>query len=209
MHKPACRKCPMKCSGIDIASGAPVEVSFDRTHHRRRAPAFALRTMRALSAPGWIDLQVNGFAGVDYNSPASSHEEIARSIRAHVRHRRHALFPTVITGSPDNMLGGAAQSRQRQGDHPGRRRRWRLPRRRPLHLARRRPARRASAPLGPPARSRRIPPLPGCRARPHPPGDALARLAAGAPLHRSLVAEGRRRQHRPHRAPPPRKSPTP
>ena len=33
-------------------------------------------------APGWIDLQVNGFAGVDYNSPSSSHEQIAHSIRA-------------------------------------------------------------------------------------------------------------------------------
>ncbi|HYP15275.1 MAG TPA: amidohydrolase family protein [Bryobacteraceae bacterium] len=56
-------------------------------------------------APGWIDLQVNGYAGVDYNSPSTSHEEIARSI--HVLHSTGTtrLFPTVITGSRENMIG--------------------------------------------------------------------------------------------------------
>ena len=33
-------------------------------------------------APGFIDIQVNGFAGVDYNHPATPHEEIARSLGA-------------------------------------------------------------------------------------------------------------------------------
>ncbi len=54
-------------------------------------------------APGLIDIQVNGFAGVDYNTPETSLEEIARSI-----HRIRAtgvtrFFPTVITGSNHNI----------------------------------------------------------------------------------------------------------
>jgi N-acetylglucosamine-6-phosphate deacetylase len=67
-------------------------------------------------APGWIDLQVNGFAGVDYNSPASSHQQIAHSIRALFACGVTRFFPTVITGSPDNMaaalrnLAGAKES---------------------------------------------------------------------------------------------------
>ena len=46
-------------------------------------------------APGFIDLQVNGFAGVDYNSPDAPHEEIARSLRVDVldRRRRAASRP--------------------------------------------------------------------------------------------------------------------
>jgi N-acetylglucosamine-6-phosphate deacetylase len=92
----------MTLNGIDVSSGALVEVSFDRAitvvDHLIRPldnPAFL--------APGWIDLQVNGFAGVDYNSAASSHEEIALSIRAMFACGVTRFFPTVITGSPHNM----------------------------------------------------------------------------------------------------------
>src|SRR5207302_419720 len=56
-------------------------------------------------APGFIDLQVNGFSGVDYNSPAAPLEEIARSIRTMFSTGVTRFFPTVITGSPEDMLG--------------------------------------------------------------------------------------------------------
>ncbi|MEP6960447.1 MAG: amidohydrolase family protein [Acidobacteriota bacterium] len=56
-------------------------------------------------SPGFIDLQVNGFAGVDYNFPNSSHEEIAKSIRAMFSCGVARFLPTVITGSPEGMLG--------------------------------------------------------------------------------------------------------
>jgi N-acetylglucosamine-6-phosphate deacetylase len=92
----------MKCSGLDVTSGASVEVSFDRAitvvDHLIRPldnPAFI--------APGFVDLQVNGFAGVDYNSASSTHEQIADSIRAMFACGVTRFFPTVITGSPDNI----------------------------------------------------------------------------------------------------------
>jgi len=92
----------MKCNGIDISSGAAVEVSFDRTitivDHLIRPLENA-----PFIAPGFIDLQVNGFAGVDYNSPESRQEEIARSIRAQFACGVTRFFPTVITGPPENM----------------------------------------------------------------------------------------------------------
>ena len=56
-------------------------------------------------APGFIDLQVNGFAGIDYNDPQASHEEIARSIRVMFQTGVTRFFPTVITGSHENMRG--------------------------------------------------------------------------------------------------------
>jgi N-acetylglucosamine-6-phosphate deacetylase len=55
-------------------------------------------------APGFIDLQVNGFAGVDYNCPATPRDEIARSLRAIFASGVTRFFPTVITGSPADML---------------------------------------------------------------------------------------------------------
>ncbi|MBV9157132.1 MAG: amidohydrolase family protein [Acidobacteriaceae bacterium] len=54
-------------------------------------------------APGFIDVQVNGFAGVDYNDPASSHEAIAASIRAMFTTGVTRFFPTVITGSEERI----------------------------------------------------------------------------------------------------------
>jgi len=92
----------MVCNGIDVSSGASIEVSFDRAvtlvdhliHPLDDAP---------FVAPGWIDLQVNGFAGVDYNSASATHEEIALSIRSMFACGVTRFFPTVITGSPDHM----------------------------------------------------------------------------------------------------------
>jgi N-acetylglucosamine-6-phosphate deacetylase len=88
------------CSGVDVETGLPIEVEFDRTIRAVRPGAV---TDRFLS-PAFIDLQVNGFAGVDYNSPATPPEEILRSI-AVIRSTGVArFFPTVITGAPDDML---------------------------------------------------------------------------------------------------------
>lgn len=56
-------------------------------------------------APGFIDVQVNGFAGVDYNDPDASHESIAQSLRVMFRTGVTRCFPTIITGSRERMLG--------------------------------------------------------------------------------------------------------
>jgi N-acetylglucosamine-6-phosphate deacetylase len=58
-----------------------------------------------LLAPGFVDVQVNGFAGVDYNNPESSHEAIARSIRTMFTTGVTRFFPTVITGSEERITG--------------------------------------------------------------------------------------------------------
>jgi len=50
-------------------------------------------------------VQVNGFGGVDYNSPTASHEAIAESIRKMYETGVTRFFPTVITGSPEDMAG--------------------------------------------------------------------------------------------------------
>jgi N-acetylglucosamine-6-phosphate deacetylase len=56
-------------------------------------------------APAFIDLQVNGFAGVDYNDPASSHEAIARSVQKMFTTGVTRFFATIITGSEERITG--------------------------------------------------------------------------------------------------------
>jgi N-acetylglucosamine-6-phosphate deacetylase len=50
--------------------------------------------------PGWVDLQVNGFAGVDFNAPELTAEAFARAVRALAAADTAAFCPTLITGDP-------------------------------------------------------------------------------------------------------------
>ena len=67
----------MNCFGIDTLSGEGIEIEFGETIRDVR-PADAPSDVYL--APGWVDIQVNGFAGVDYNLPGLPHSEIARSL---------------------------------------------------------------------------------------------------------------------------------
>jgi N-acetylglucosamine-6-phosphate deacetylase len=92
----------MNCIGIDILSRSPVQVTFDETI---RAIKTAEGQDGVYVSAGLIDLQVNGFAGVDYNDPKCTGAEIARSIRMLFSTGVTRFYPTVITGSPEDMLG--------------------------------------------------------------------------------------------------------
>src|SRR6266566_1645382 len=100
------------CSGRDAVSGERIAVEYDSLIlfvdpvlddpmlHDKSVSA----DDRIFLAPGFIDLQVNGFAGVDFNSPAAPNDEIERAIQAVFSTGVTRLFPTVITGDPSTML---------------------------------------------------------------------------------------------------------
>ncbi len=90
----------MICSGKDAHSGATLDVVFQDSVE---TVAVSSAASGVYLAPGWIDLQVNGFAGVDYNNAATPHEEIARSLRVLFSTGVTRFYPTVITGPPDSM----------------------------------------------------------------------------------------------------------
>jgi N-acetylglucosamine-6-phosphate deacetylase len=90
----------MNCSGIDALTGSPVEIEFGEAIVR---VAPAARNSGDYIAPGFIDIQVNGFAGVDYNQPDAPHSEIARSIHTLFETGVTRFYPTVITGAPHAM----------------------------------------------------------------------------------------------------------
>ena len=102
----------MKCTGRNAFTGAAVEVTCDRMI-REVKPASG--TTDLYLAPGWIDIQVNGFGGVDYNRPDITPDEIGRSLRLQFAAGVTRCYPTVITGAPEDMyraLGNVARAAQ-------------------------------------------------------------------------------------------------
>lgn len=91
--------------GLDVLTGTPIRVRMADTIVDVTRGATGEETYLA---PGWIDLQINGFAGVDYNSPHTAQTEIARSIDVLVSTGVTRAYPTVITGPPDDMRAALA-----------------------------------------------------------------------------------------------------
>lgn len=97
----------MKCRGCNIATREHVEIEFDSVIQHVDPALDSIAGSggeNVFIAPGFVDLQVNGFAGVDYNSPTAAPEDIARSLRVLFSTGVTRLFPTIITGDPDSML---------------------------------------------------------------------------------------------------------
>ncbi len=90
---------------FDPSSGEYVDVTFDAViggvDTLIRKPQGAVPFI----APGWVDLQVNGYAAVDYNSPVTPYDELARSVAVLHSTGTTRFFPTVITGTHENMAG--------------------------------------------------------------------------------------------------------
>jgi len=94
----------MKCFGLDASSGAYVEIEYDSVITGIDTLIEAPRNPLYI-APAWIDLQVNGYAAVDYNSPVTPIEEIARSVDVLNSTGTGRFYPTVITGPAEDMVG--------------------------------------------------------------------------------------------------------
>src|SRR5579864_764206 len=90
------------CSGIDASTGSGIEIEFEEKIASVRPAA---KPADGWVASGWVDIQVNGFAGVDYNAPTAPHGEIARSVHVLYSAGVTRFYPTVITGAPNDMLG--------------------------------------------------------------------------------------------------------
>lgn len=94
----------MKCHGIDALSGAHVEItasgSVIQSVDEQITP---LPPGAPHLAPGFIDLQVNGYNGIDYCLPGASTEQIGASLQAQFATGVTRIYPTVITGPRDGM----------------------------------------------------------------------------------------------------------
>ncbi len=97
-------KSTTKATGLSLLDGKPIEIHIESGRIASIQP-FAGSPPDYWIAPAMIDIQVNGFAGVDYNSPDAPLDEIARSIQVQRDTGVARLLPTVITGSHENICG--------------------------------------------------------------------------------------------------------
>ncbi|HWE00241.1 MAG TPA: amidohydrolase family protein [Bryobacteraceae bacterium] len=109
----------MNCSGIDVFTGRPLRIDYGETI--RRVSYEETGGAIPFVSPGFIDIQVNGFDGVDFNDPSISMDEIARALDAMLATGVTRCLPTVITGAPDVMLACLGNLRRAQMQLPRRR----------------------------------------------------------------------------------------
>jgi N-acetylglucosamine-6-phosphate deacetylase len=84
-----------------VRTGATFEFVLDgaRVLERRRVRA----KTDVVFGPGLLDLQCNGYAGIDFNHPDTTPEEMAGAIRAMWRDGCAHVLPTLITASADRL----------------------------------------------------------------------------------------------------------
>jgi N-acetylglucosamine-6-phosphate deacetylase len=88
----------MKWMGRRYDTGQCVEISVEDGIIRAIVPIKDHAELPWIS-PGWIDLQVNGFAGFDLNSETTTSEDVAGLTQAMFLHGVTSYCPTIITGS--------------------------------------------------------------------------------------------------------------
>jgi N-acetylglucosamine-6-phosphate deacetylase len=103
------------CSGVDVETDESVAVGFAETILSVRATE---SDEPVYLAPGFVDLQVNGFAGVDFNDPNTPVDEIGRALDAMFSTGVTRCLPTVITGPADAMLASLRNLRRAQMELP-------------------------------------------------------------------------------------------
>ena len=111
----------MKCSGLDALTGRPLFIEFSETIERVASGEIGSNGPIPVISPGFIDIQVNGFDGVDFNNPSTALEDIDRSLRAMLATGVTLCLPTVITGAPEDMLACLRNLRRAQVELPLRR----------------------------------------------------------------------------------------
>ncbi len=89
-------------AGTNITSGKQICIEFGRTITSIRPNPTAPSDL--FLAAGFVDLQVNGFAGIDFNNPSVSFRQIDSAIQTILATGVTSFLPTVITNSPAQMV---------------------------------------------------------------------------------------------------------
>ena len=150
-------------------------------------------TPRTVELPGFFDLQVNGFAGVDFGDPAITSEQVLHAVEAIGKTGVTRFLPTLITSSLETF-SACARTIARTPDPAIAGIHMEGPYISPGGRAARRPSPRARSRR----RHRRLPPAPGSRRRSNPSPDGGSRGPGCAEGHRARSGERCPRGDRAH-----------
>src|SRR5215207_4897840 len=102
LHAADCgRFAPMKLLAAHYQTGELIEFTVDGEHaESRRARK---RETDLVFGPGFVDLQCNGFEGVDFNRRETEPIVLAEAIRSVWEHGVTEVLPTFITAAADAL----------------------------------------------------------------------------------------------------------
>ena len=90
-----------KISGVNALTGDTSEIHFAEAIWQVLPSTDSTSTF---VAPGFVDLQVNGFTGIDFNSPAVTIDDIDHALAAMFSTGVTRCFPTLITNGEEQIL---------------------------------------------------------------------------------------------------------
>ena len=94
----------MNVQAIHYATNQPVSIEIDGGVIGRIEPLYSSGGDLPIAAPGLVDLQINGFAGRDFNSAPIAEGALEQATRLLWREGVTSFFPTVITNADDAIL---------------------------------------------------------------------------------------------------------
>jgi len=94
----------MRVAGRDAISGEDIEIHFDRALTHVDPLLGTPERSGTFIAPGFIDLQVNGFAGVDFGGANTNVDDIGAALEKILSTGVTRCFPTLITASPEALI---------------------------------------------------------------------------------------------------------
>jgi N-acetylglucosamine-6-phosphate deacetylase len=95
----------MNLQAIDYATNQPISIRIDGGVIQAIEPLTALVADLPVAAPGLVDLQINGYAGHDFNSAPIAEGALEQATRLLRREGVTTFFPTVITNTDDAICG--------------------------------------------------------------------------------------------------------
>jgi len=107
-----------------IPGGRCAEIHLDGEHIARISTGKSSRNNRRLPnediriAPGFIDLQVNGFAGIDFNRQNFSGDDLVGVCLEILKTGVTVFCPTLITADYSRLAGNITQIREACKEHP-------------------------------------------------------------------------------------------